>query len=265
MSKKGFTLTELLIASLVLAIFMMAIFRLQGSMTRTSQLIQWKTETQMTIRQFFKKYLIPDIHRASYPSTIHEQITQINNGSDPTDAMKLQYLSGGDSDGKIYIKDLANGTKLMEWQINQPSIDTPVENVAAKGVICTVRAYQSKDGIKDVITYERTGNIKDIPNITEKVVLKNVDYIKFTQQDRYTAAEINQMNIINNNPSGQLLDPSDPEYFHTWQNSGTINIEIGMYQNNKVGFLLGSKHKFTTAAKISIKTNVQIIPQANIN
>jgi len=265
MNKKGFTLTELLIASLVLSIFLMAIFRLQASMNRTSEIIRWKTESQMAIRKFYKDYLIPDIRRASYPSDIQDDKTEINGGADPTNAMKLQYLAGGDADGKIYIKDLANGTKLMEWQINQPSISTILENDTAKGVICTVRCYQIRDGVHDVITYERSGNIPEIPDIAEKTVLKNVDYIKFTSQDRYTAAEIAQMNTIPNNPANPLLNVNDPEYFHTWQNTGTINIEIGMYQNRKVNVLLGSSHKFTTAEKISIKSDVQIIASANIN
>jgi len=265
MPKKGFTLTELLIATLVLAIFMLAVFRLQGSMTRTSEIIRWKTESQMKIRRFFKDYVIPDVHRASYPSDVQIDKTEINGGTAPTDAMKLQYLDGGDAAGRIYITPLANGTKLMEWQINTPSINTPVEKKIPMGVICTVRSYRSKNGIKDVITYERSGNIPEIPDIKEMVVLKNVDYIKFTKQDRYTTAEITQMNTIPNSPINALLPANDLEYFHVWQNTGSIDVEIDMYQGNKVDALIGSAHKFMTKEKTSIKTNVQIIAKANIN
>lgn len=264
MKKSGFTLTELLVSVAVLGLFLVAVFQLFRTTQQSGELLRWKTQSQMKIRKFFQDYLIPDLKRASYPSEIHEDRTLINGGSPPTDDMKLQYLSMSGTD-EIKISHLGNGTIIMKWQINHPGIALSTTTESAKSAICTVRAYKKFGDYVNVLTYERVGNIDDLKDIDERVVLTDVEYVTITHTDKYTPAEIALMNTIPNSPTNQQLPSTDPDYFHDWQNNGTINIEIGVTYDYRVRVLFGKGRKFRTRARMSVSVDVQIIPKSSIN
>ncbi|MDD2715153.1 MAG: hypothetical protein PHW04_04585 [Candidatus Wallbacteria bacterium] len=285
MNRRGMSLVEMMMAVLLCGFFFAALYRLQASMNRTTEFVRWKTQSQDTIRRFYKDYLIPDINKATYPSTIDADMTTV---PDPTNAMKLQYLKGGAIDPNdpntsiIKFDSLSDGQILMKWQISHPGVTVDLaqdqgqnDSDPSFAAVCEIVAYKRSPydtKRRNVIVYRRTTTDSTIIKpVNDKVMVENVEYIKMSHSPRYKPAEIIAMNVLPNsitpnNPMGVPMDPSDPDYFHTWNNSGSINIEIGLIQDVRVTVLLtGGPHRFTTQEKVSIKTNVEIIPTAGFN
>lgn len=281
MNRRGFSLPEMLIAISVTALFFLGVFRLQAVINRTTELVNWKNESQSMVRKFYTSFLVPDINKASYPSTISGNDTIINGGADPTQAMKFQYLKAGTgtpgpddppNTSVVTMSEIGDGVTIMKWQINFPEIQ--VNNVAgdakpAGTLNCEVVAFKKLGRRDNVLVYRRYGNIPEIHPVNDQVMVDNVEYVKISYNPRYTDAEILKMNTIPNtvtasNPNGINYAPEHPDYFHTWKNSGTVNIVVGMIQNKRVNVLLKGEHRYTVQEKISIKTNVEIVPSSSI-
>ncbi|MDD5090248.1 MAG: prepilin-type N-terminal cleavage/methylation domain-containing protein [Candidatus Wallbacteria bacterium] len=270
MRRRGFTLVEIMVSVLILALFFGGLYTLISTINRSSELVRWKSESQLKVRKFFKDYMEPDINKASYPSTVTEHETMINGGVEPTKDMMFQYLKAGNTDNKMMADSIGNGTVLMKWQINYPSVKITSTGYSEPGgtVLCEVLFYQKPPNSKrkNCIVYHRESNIPgEILPVNDVLMVDNIEYVAINHMNKFSDKEIDLMNIVPNsihagNEAGTNIEEGMADYadfFHRWKNSGTVTIEIGMKQDRVLDMLFG-KSRFRCAEKISVKTNVKI-------
>lgn len=157
MRRRGFTLVEILVASAVLAILAVGIFRVFRSANRANVQALWYTKAQSQARELLS-LIRNDLAKAACPSTVTDAAVTRT----PCTASITQgetELPGGD------------GTILMQFDINTPSVSTSVETKAGTSATCALRAFGN------TLNYTREGDAapamnKDVCEDVAKVTIE---------------------------------------------------------------------------------------------
>ncbi len=181
---RGWTVVEVMIATLILAFIMMSIFTVFTRMTRSTDVGAWKSSVQQKMRVSMK-FLFQELSQATYPSMIYPTKTVV----EKTGAYKLKYREGDimpwETDGEIlsffmckpgkgkfpksYPRNVIKAVMNIEkWEDGRPKImyvrtieeDNGLDDDTSKTIIDTMKVY-SKPIFSDITM------IKFIPEVFE--------------------------------------------------------------------------------------------------
>jgi prepilin-type N-terminal cleavage/methylation domain-containing protein len=279
MSKKGFTLTEIMVVVGILGVFVIIVFNLLSGVNRTSSISYWRNTTNKQLNEAFA-ILSLDIGRANYPSIITNKASYKNPVSigggeykhgEPLQENYLRVLAGENE--KITLKDGVDEAIIMMWQINTPEIIITGMERSSESTLCTVMLKRHYQGRNNVLTYKIQAplsydtipyNNKRLINNQEYVLIENVDFIKITATPKYSDNQIKSFNEIKNNP-GNYLSEDSKDYFHDWMNPYTLVFEIQVEQDRKISTLLRNTNFIVTGSFTVDPVSVVVKEVGSIN
>ncbi|MCK9226153.1 MAG: prepilin-type N-terminal cleavage/methylation domain-containing protein [Candidatus Muirbacterium halophilum] len=275
MSKKGFTLTEIMVVVGILGVFVIIVFNLLGGVNRTSSISYWRNTTNKQLNEAFA-ILSLDIGRANYPSIITNKASYKNPVSvgsgeykhgNPLEQNFLRVLKG--ENDKITLSDGVDEAIIMMWQINTPEVIVTGMERSSESTLCTVMLKKDYQGKNNVLTYKIQAplsyetipynNYKRIINNTEYILMENVDFIKITATPKYTKNQIQAFNEIKTNP-GNYISVDSKDYFHDWMNPYTLVFEVQIKQDRRVSSVLRST-KFIVTGSFTVDPVSVVVKQ----
>lgn len=159
MRRGGFTLVEILVASAVLAVLALGVFRVFGSANRANVQALWYTKAQSEARELLS-LIRNDLAKASCPSDVQEMSVVRT----PCTATITQ--------GDITLPG-ADGAVILQFDINKPSISTPTHSGPPGGesTTCALRAFGT------TLNYTRQGDAapamnKDVCEDVAKITIE---------------------------------------------------------------------------------------------
>lgn len=191
--RRGWTIVEVMIGVLILAMFVYSIFTVFTRAAKTTDIAGWKAGAQEKMRASMKM-LFTDISSATYPSWIYPNKTEVDSG----DRWKLSYI-----EGPIDLNKGAGEGELLKFYICKPGRKNFPQSYGRNIIECLLKLDKHEDG-RTRATYSRkvvesNGLEKGtFDNNFSMELFEDIDFIHFEAQkftDEATADKANKDKI----------------------------------------------------------------------